>query len=153
MTITDSKLDIDTAIRIARLIAYAPEERLPIIVSVFEKADVNLDGLEELEELRLKNRATYIMDVKEFVRNITAEQKPNKDGDYQITPEDFRSYCKELGLNDKVVKRTLYQMEYIKGSIEKDKVAYSIPIYKDGELKRYVVIRKDALKQNDTTTT
>jgi len=43
-------LDIKTAIQIAKILAAAPDERIPMILDVFQKAEVNIGGLDELAE-------------------------------------------------------------------------------------------------------
>ena len=44
-------LSVDHAIRIAKIIATAPVERLPMITQLFHQASVDLEGLEELIEM------------------------------------------------------------------------------------------------------
>ena len=46
------ELDIKTAIQIAKILAAAPDERIPMILDVFSKAQVDINGLDELAEWR-----------------------------------------------------------------------------------------------------
>ena len=41
-------LDIKIAIQIAKILAAAPNERIPMILDVFSKAEVDINGLDEL---------------------------------------------------------------------------------------------------------
>ena len=43
-------MELKDAIEISRILSKAPEERIPMILSVLEKAEVSIEGLEELEE-------------------------------------------------------------------------------------------------------
>ena len=43
-------LDIKIAIQIAKVIATAPNERIPLILDVFRQANVDIEGLDELSE-------------------------------------------------------------------------------------------------------
>lgn len=44
------ELDIKTAIQIAKILAAAPDERIPMILDVFSKAQVDINGLDELAD-------------------------------------------------------------------------------------------------------
>ena len=50
MTERVSTLSIDSAIRIAKIIATAPVARMPMITQLFHQASVDLEGLAELIE-------------------------------------------------------------------------------------------------------
>ena len=50
MTDGTSTLSVDSAIRIAKIIATAPVARMPMITQLFHQASVDLEGLEELME-------------------------------------------------------------------------------------------------------
>ena len=39
-------LDIKTAIQIAKILAAAPNERIPMILDIFSKAEVEISGLD-----------------------------------------------------------------------------------------------------------
>ena len=45
-------IGVRDAIRIAQIIARAPEQRLTMIMSALELADITLEGLEEIEAFR-----------------------------------------------------------------------------------------------------
>ena len=63
-------MTIEDAIKISKILAGAPEERLPMILSVLEKADVVISGLEELEEWKIFKDMAEIIDIENFVREI-----------------------------------------------------------------------------------
>ncbi len=50
------ELDIKTAIQIAKILAAAPDERIPMILDVFSKAQVDINGLDELAESNTSDR-------------------------------------------------------------------------------------------------
>ena len=65
-------LSIDHAIRIAKIIATAPVERLPMITQLFQQASVDLEGLEELIENTALSAQGSLIDTGEFLAELTA---------------------------------------------------------------------------------
>ena len=68
MTERVSTLSIDSAIRIAKIIATAPVARLPMITQLFHQASVDLEGLEELIENLLGQKSSAPAGEAAFVR-------------------------------------------------------------------------------------
>ena len=66
-----STLSIDSAIRIAKIIATAPVARMPMITQLFHQASVDLEGLEELMENSTLTSQNLLIDTDEFVRELT----------------------------------------------------------------------------------
>ena len=62
-------LSIDYAIRIAKIIATAPVERLPMIAQLFHQASVDLEGLEELIENTALSSQGSLIEPPNFWRN------------------------------------------------------------------------------------
>ena len=65
------ELDIKTAIQIAKILAAAPDERIPMILDVFSKAQVDINGLDELAEWRALDKQTALIDTDAFVTELT----------------------------------------------------------------------------------
>lgn len=65
-------LSVDHAIRIAKIIATAPVERLPMITQLFHQASVDLEGLEELIENTALSAQGSLIDTGEFLAELTA---------------------------------------------------------------------------------
>ena len=63
-----STLSIDSAIRIAKIIATAPVARMPMITQLFHQASVDLEGLEELMENSTLTSQNLLIDTDEFVQ-------------------------------------------------------------------------------------
>ena len=61
------ELDIKTAIQIAKILAAAPDERIPMILDVFNKAQVDINGLDELAEWRALDKQAALIDTDTFV--------------------------------------------------------------------------------------
>lgn len=60
------ELDIKTAIQIAKILAAAPDERIPMILDVFSKAQVDINGLDELAEWRALDKQAALIDTGSF---------------------------------------------------------------------------------------
>ncbi len=136
------KLDVKTAIQIAKILAAAPEERLPMIIGVFEKAEVNIEGLEELEEWKAMNKATAIIDIYEF-RNSLIQERALIDGEYRIKNQDFNEFCKERKISPRLARKSLYDHGMIRTCMDKGKICYTVPMT-DPETKqitRWVIIK------------
>ena len=65
------ELDIKTAIQIAKILAAAPDERIPMILDVFSKAQVDINGLDELAEWRALDKQAALIDTDAFVTELT----------------------------------------------------------------------------------
>ena len=76
------ELDIKTAIQIAKILAAAPDERIPMILDVFSKAQVDINGLDELAEWRALNKQTALIDTDAFVTELTKD-KELEDGEHR----------------------------------------------------------------------
>ena len=72
-------LDIKTAIQIAKILSAAPEERLPMILGVFEKAEITIEGLTELEEWKALNRPSAMIDIRQFRADLSKQSTGKKD--------------------------------------------------------------------------
>lgn len=63
-------LDIKIAIQIAKILAAVPNERIPMILDVFSKAEVDINGLDELAEWQALTKQTSLIDTEEFISGI-----------------------------------------------------------------------------------
>jgi len=77
------ELDIKTAIQIAKILAAAPDERIPMILDVFNKAQVDINGLDELAEWRALDKQAALIDTDTFVTELTKRT--------ENTASEFRS--------------------------------------------------------------
>ena len=82
------ELDIKTAIQIAKILAAAPDERIPMILDVFSKAQVDINGLDELAEWRALDKQAALIDTDAFVAELT-KGKELEDGEYRIRVPEF----------------------------------------------------------------
>lgn len=140
-------LSIDHAIRIAKIIATAPVERLPMITQLFHQASVDLEGLEELIENTAISSQGHLIDTGEFLAELTAGRELTEKG-YLIPPEEFNQFCLARSLQPRLVKRHLYAAGRIEGSKEEGgKIAYSITAWADGKNQRWVAVK--ATQRND----
>jgi hypothetical protein len=73
MTERVSTLSIDSAIRIAKIIATAPVARMPMITQLFHQASVDLEGLDELIENSTLTNQTQLIDTEEFIHELTED--------------------------------------------------------------------------------
>lgn len=141
MTERVSTLSIDSAIRIAKIIATAPVARLPMITQLFHQASVDLEGLEELMENSTLTSQNLLIDTDEFVRELTEGRELTARG-YLFTPNEFNRFCLDRNLQPRLVKRHLYAKDYIEATKESDgKLTYSVSVWIDGISQRRVVVK------------
>ncbi len=139
----EMKLDTEQAIRISKIICQAPEERLPMILSVLEKANLSINGMEELEEWKMFKEQAYIIDIKEFVTDLIRDS-PEEDKEILIRPVEFNEICRKRNLKPSCAKRSLNHYGYLRTCMDGEKLNYTVPIWVDGKPQRYVAIRKEA---------
>lgn len=135
-------LDIKTAIQIAKILAAAPEERLPMILGVFEKAEVTIEGLTELEEWKALNRPSAMIDIYQFRADLIKDREQT-DGEIRIKVQDFNDFCKQRKVSNRLARKTLYEHDMIRTCMDKNKVSYTVPMV-DPETKaiaRFVIIK------------
>lgn len=135
-------LDIKTAIQIAKILAAAPEERLPMILGVFQKAEVDIDGLTELEEWKALKHPAAMIDIQEFRADLIKERQVT-DGEIRIKVQEFNDFCKQRKVSNRLARKALYEHDMIRTCMDKNKVSYTVPMV-DPETKqvtRFVVIK------------
>lgn len=139
------RLDIKTAIQIAKILAAAPNERIPMILDVFEKAYVEIGGLDELSEWIALSKQTALIDTEDFVSGLIKNRETVK-AEYRIPVAEFNNYCNNNGVSSRYAKKHLYNKGYIRSSLDGDKINYTCPIVlEQGERKtiRCVCIRQE----------
>jgi hypothetical protein len=136
---TDS-LDIKTAIQIAKILAAAPDERIPMILDVFQKASVDINGLDELAEWMALEKQTALIDTNDFIKRITSGLEKT-DGEYRIKALDFNAFCSENHVSARYARKHLYEHGLIRTSMDKGKINYTVPIWEKDHNERYVVIK------------
>lgn len=143
-------LSVDHAIRIAKIIATAPIERMPMITQLFSLAQVTLDGLDEMIELEnSKTKSNALIDTAEFLTELV-KGYPLTDRGYLIPPEEFNGFCEEQGLQPRLVRRHLYQAGYIEGEQSGTKLVYSPTVFIDGVAQRRVIVKPDFGKERSS---
>lgn len=120
-------LDIKTAIQIAKILAVAPNERIPMILDVFEKAEVEIGGLDELSEWIALSKQTALIDTDEFVAGLT-KGRGTINAEYRIPVTEFNNYCSDNGVNTRYAKKHLYNKGYLRISADGNKVNYTCPV-------------------------
>ena len=141
MTERVSTLSIDSAIRIAKIIATAPVARLPMITQLFHQASVDLEGLEELIENSTMTTQNLLIDTGEFVHELIEGREPAERG-YLFTPDEFNQFCLARNLQPRLVKRHLYAAGLLEGTAENEgKLTYSITIWANGKAERRIAIK------------
>jgi len=135
-------LSIDSAIRIAKIIATAPVARMPMITQLFHQACVDLEGLDELIENSTLANQSLLIDTNEFISELTEGREVAERG-YLFTPEEFNRFCLDRNLQPRLVKRHLYAKGYIEATQESSgKLAYSVMFNINGKAQRRVVIKR-----------
>ena len=116
------ELDIKTAIQIAKILAAAPDERIPMILDVFSKAQVDINGLDELAEWRALDKQAALIDTDTFVTELT-KGKELEDGEYRIRVPEFNHFCSTKGVSARYARKHLYESGMLRSST--DTVSYT----------------------------
>ncbi len=137
-------LNIDEAIRISKILCQAPEERLPMILSVLEKAQIYIDGLEELEEWKALKDQAYIVDMDEFVSELT-KGSGTEQSEVLLTTKEFAEICKQFNVKPSCAKRALYKKGHIRVTEYNGKLEYTVPVQVEkNRIERRITIYKRA---------
>jgi len=137
----ENSLSVEEAIKISKIISSVSEERIPIILNVLERAGVNINGLDELEEWKALKDQAYIVDMDDFVSELTKDSSP-KDYEVLLKPKEFEEVCRRFNVKPSCAKRALHKKELIRTTQENNKLNYTIPVWIDGKVERRVVILK-----------
>lgn len=132
-------LDVKLAIQIARVLVSAQEERLPLVLSVFEKANIDIDGLEELDEWKAINKQTALIDIELFIADLIEGREPTGD-EFRIKNSEFNDFCKARSVSARYARKYLYEQGRIRAVMDKGKTSYTVPIEVQKKTERYVVI-------------
>lgn len=128
------ELDIKTAIQIAKILAAAPDERIPMILDVFSKASVDINGLDELAEWRALNKQTALIDTDAFVKELIKGRELT-DGEYRIKTLEFNQFCNAKGVSARYARKHLYESGKLRSSTDGGKINYTCPV-QDSETKK-----------------
>lgn len=142
-------LSVDHAIKISKVIATAPVERMPMITQLFHQAAVDLEGLDELIATSSISKQGALIDTTAFLEELTAGRELSEQG-YLFTTEEFNQFCIARSLQPRLVRRHLYAGGYLVASKESNgKMAYSINVFVDGKTQRRVAIKDFRRMQKD----
>ncbi len=125
---TNESLDIKTAIQIAKILAAAPDERIPMILDVFSKAEVNINGLDELAEWRALTKQTALIETETFVKELTDGKEP-VDGEYRIKGPEFNNFCADRNISARYARKHLYEKGMLRTNMDGNKINYTCPIF------------------------
>ncbi len=140
-----SDLDIGNAIRIAKILASAPEERLPMIIDIFDQAGLEISGMEDIENLKaLAKSKEQIAELEDLLKDAVSTAKLSN-GEYRIPTESFDGICKKFNQSVRTVRKTLAEMGILKINTVGGKNGFTIPVYDADtkEIKRCVCIKGD----------
>lgn len=121
-------LDVKTAIQIAKILAAAPEERLPMIMEVFSKAQVDISGLDELAEWRALRSGAALIDTQDFIKEITSGVEPTN-GEYRIEVKAFNDFCRKQKVSARCARKHLAERGLIRTGTDMGKTNYTVPIW------------------------
>lgn len=130
------KLDIKTAIHIAKILAAAPNERIPMILDVFEKAEVEIIGLDELSEWITLSRQSALIETIDFIAGLIKDREMT-DGEYRIPTSEFNYYCAKKKVSARYARKHLYDQGWIRSGMDNGKVNYTCPVI-DQETKKSI---------------
>lgn len=139
-------IEIKEAIEIARILAKAPQERLPMIISVFESADLTVEGLEELEAWAISSDSSCVIELSDFMKDVDDKLKL-EENDYMVAAIEFTRFCKDKKLNARSTRRWLAKKGVIKTEETKGKTNYTFACRVKGKTIRCVAFNKDWKKE------
>lgn len=142
-------LSIEQAIEISKVLCKAPEERLTMLLSVYEAAGIQISGLEELEEWKAVKDQSYLIDIQEFLSELETQFPADEKGNISLLPEQFRDVCSKARLKDICCKRILHRHGYLKTHREGNKLNYTASVWKDGKAQRMVVVNKNPIYKEE----
>lgn len=140
--IKESFVSVEDAIKISKILCTASEERLPMILNVFDKAGVSINGLDKLEEWKAFKDQAYILDMDEFLKGLFDDGEAYADR-VEFRPEKFTEVCKKFNVKPSCAKRALYRKGCLKAIMDGQKLSYTVPVWKDGRAERRVVILRE----------
>lgn len=120
-------LDIKIAIQIAKILAVAPNERIPMILDVFSKAEVDINGLEELSEWVALNRQAALIDTSVFVAELTKD-RDLIGNEYRIPTAEFNLYCNKKGVSARYARKHLYESGWLRSGTDNGKTNYILTV-------------------------
>lgn len=144
-------IELKDAIEISRILAKAPQERLPMILSVFEKAELTIEGLEELEAWAISKNRNNIIELDEFMKSLDERFKLSEN-DYRIIASEFTTFCAEMKLDAKAVRAWLARKGVIKSEESGNKTSYTVTQRIDGKTVRCIIVNKDWRTASNETT-
>ena len=128
-------IKVDEAIRIAKIIEYAPSDRLPLIAEVFTQAGVNINSLQAIAG----------SDVDDLLDKIEERFRAHKteSGLYQIPTSEFTEFCEARGIHPHRIRAELARAGVLQTSTCSGKIKYTVPVRKDGKSVRCIVLKMD----------
>ncbi len=130
-------IDLKIAIQIAKIIVSVPEERMPIIWDIFNKAGIDIGGMDEMAEWKALTRQASLIDTGNFLEEITTERKP-VNGEYRIPVEEFNAFCRKQKLSARCARKHLAEIKVIRtAKLCNGKTDYTITVYEAEENRTY----------------
>lgn len=129
------ELDIKQAIQIAKIVATAPEERLPLIMDIFSKAGVDINGLDEMLTEAGLERQARLVDTGKFVidlidKAVASGEVIPAENEFRIPADRFNAICKESSLRPRLAKKVLAEAGYIRTCTNSTgKTEYTVPVW------------------------
>ena len=141
--VTEMELDLKTAIQIAKIVAAAPEERMPLIWDIFHKAGVDIDGLDELAEWKAMTKTAFLIDTEKFLEEITSN-RGTVSNEYQIPANEFNEYCARQKLSARSTRKHLASIGAIRVQLKpKGTPEYTPTVWRNNAPCRCVCIYTD----------
>lgn len=141
-------LSIEEAIKISKVLCTVPEERIPMILDVFSKASVDINGLEELEEWKALSDQGYIVDMDEFHAALIQGREDELFID--LDKKVFERICQQFNVKPSCAKRALYRKHLIKTQESPvGKINFTVPVWVDNHTERRIVILNKQQIQED----
>lgn len=122
-------IDVKTAIQIAKIVSAVPEERMPIIWDIFNKAGLDIGGLDEMAEWKALTKQAFLIDTEKFLSGITSGRE-QAGGEYRIPADEFNKFCREQKLSARCARKHLAEAGAIRtGKTGPGKIDYTVTVY------------------------
>lgn len=139
-------IELKDAIEISRIIAKAPEERLAMIISIFEEADLSISGLEDLEAWAVSRDGSLIIDADEFMSAV--KSKFHLENGCHIPASDFTKFCSEMGFDARAIKKWLAKRGAIQVDDSNGKTGYTRVVKADGKAVRCISFKPEWVSEH-----
>lgn len=131
---------VDEAIRIGKLLATTPDNRLQMVLAVLELAGIDIASVEGSAQPQVMRGAT-VLDTSELAEALLEQFDNGTEEPIQVPSKDFTAWCRDNGIKSSEAKAALINRGYIRFTGASQKGTETVRI--DGKPTRVVPIYRE----------